>query len=150
MTLRETARIAWEKRERQLDADRLEHEQQMCSEALRDFNRAFKDERGNVVYAESAVYNRLHRRVELGFDGGTVKVARCNPGVPSERVWRVLHECPDCGALVAGQIVECLADIGQANDEGPDNLDDHYCPRHENRPLSDYLADAVKEQEWKL
>lgn len=144
MTLRETARIAWEKRARQLDADRLEHEQQMCSEAVRDFNRAFKDERGNICYPESVVYNRAQRRVELTFDGSrTALVARTSPGVPSERAWRVLWECPDCGAMVSGQIVEDMADLGQALDEGPDDLDNHYCVSRTGRRLSEYVDVAT-------
>lgn len=139
MTLREAARMEWQKRERQMQADRMEHEQQMVSEALRDSRRAFKDERGNIYFAESAVYNRSQRRVELGFDGGTTRVARCNPGLLSERVWRVLWECPDCGAMVNGQIVEDMADLGQALDEGPDDLDNHYCVSRTGRRLTEYV-----------
>jgi hypothetical protein len=143
MTLREAARVAWEKRERQMQADRIEHEQQMCSEALRDSRRAFKDERGNIFFAESAAYNRSQRRVELAFDGGTTRVARCNPGLPAERVWRVLWECPDCGQLVNGQIVEDMADLGQALDEGPDVLDNHYCAPRTGRRLTEYVDVAT-------
>lgn len=133
MTMKAAALIEYEKRERQLEAERMEHEQQACEEAIRDAYRTFRDREGNGYFAESAVYNRGERRVELGFDNGTVKIAREYQSV-GEWDWRVLHECPDCGVLVAGQAVNDLADIGKALKEGLPAVNDHYC-------LSEYMAE---------
>lgn len=138
MTMRAAARAEFEKREREEDARRLEHEVRLCEEAVRDAYRVFG------FHADTAVYNRSDRRVELEFDQGAVKIALKNPGCPSERQWQVIFACERCGAPVPGHIVETLADIGQALEEGADPVDyDHYCAPREGRQLSEYLAEEV-------
>lgn len=142
-SLREAAQIAWEKRERQRKADQIEHEQRMCSKAVRDAYCDFADTNGGRWHADSATYNQTAKRVELGFNSGDVKIARVYQGAASWE-WRVLHQCPDCGALVAGQLVNDLADIGRALAEGPEGLDDHYCAPREDRQMSEPMDVEVE------
>lgn len=107
MSMGLAAKAEFQKRSREVDAHRLEHEQQLCEEAIRDAYQVFG------FYADTAIYNPKERRVELEFDRGAVKIARTNPGCPSQRGWRMILECPDCGMSLEGPAVESLADVGE-------------------------------------
>jgi hypothetical protein len=138
MTLRVAARIEWEKRERQRDADRMEQEQRACQEAIRAFHRQFG------FHADTAVYNRADRRVELEFDRGTVTVARLYDG-GEVWTWHVVLPCEACGHPVLAHEVADLADIHEALTRGLDDVvDDHYCaPAEIGRRLAEYVDVAT-------
>lgn len=138
MTLQAAAKAAHERRERDKEEERQEWEQQRCAVALREAYQAFG------FHPESAVYNRSAKRVELAFDKGAVRIARCFEGrFEGSEVWewRVLFECGRCGELVAYHQVTDLADVGYALADGPDWMDGHHrCLAREGKSLSDYLV----------
>lgn len=149
-SLKKTAMREYERTRQEADEAEQIRREEACAAAIR----VAWSKLG--FYPESAVWSTELRAVIVAFDGGATRLAR-SPDQWFE--WHVVFECESCGAPVLGQrSVYNLAQIGQELSQGPlpEDYDRHICDLDRareklgTRKLSDYLEDAVKEQEWKL